>query len=59
MQALLSLIKVNAKAIVAFIATFLVATVGLEVPADVQVALASLVVALIAWLVPNTGAKGK
>lgn len=53
LQTLANLIKTNAKAIVAFVATALVTTVGLDVPVDVQVAVAGVVVAIVTWLVPN------
>lgn len=51
------LVKKNAKAIIAFVATFLAAKFGLNVPVDVQLALASLLVALLTWLVPNRSTK--
>jgi hypothetical protein len=47
------LILANAKAIVAFIATLLTAVFGFDVPVDVQLAVTSLLVALVIWLVPN------
>jgi hypothetical protein len=50
MQTLLTLVKANAKAIVAALVT-LGAGIGLDVPVEVQAGL----VALIVWLVPNRG----
>ena len=50
---LTNLVKENAKAIVAFIATFLAGHFGLDIPADVQLAVASLIVAVLTWLFPN------
>jgi hypothetical protein len=53
MNKALTLVRANAKAIVAFVATALVATVGLDVPVDVQLAVSGLVVAVVTWFVPN------
>jgi hypothetical protein len=53
MQAIGRLLRNNAKAIVAFLATALAATVGFDVPMDVQVAVTSLIVAFATWLIPN------
>ena len=53
MNALLHLVKANAKAIVAFISALVVAVFGFEVPLDVQLAVGALLVALVTWLVPN------
>lgn len=50
---MIDLVKRNAKAIVAFVATFLAGHFGLDVPIDVQLAVASLVVAVLTWLFPN------
>lgn len=50
MDALLSLVRQNAKAIVAALAT-VVASVGFNIPVEVQAGL----VALIVWLTPNRG----
>jgi len=52
MQRLLQLIEVNAKAIVALVAT-VVAGVGLDMPIEVQAALVTLLV----WLIPNSEGK--
>lgn len=48
MNAILNLIRVNAKAIVAAVVT-IVAGLGFDIPVEVQAGL----VALIVWLVPN------
>jgi hypothetical protein len=47
------LLLANAKAIVAFVAAVCVAVFGFDVPLDVQVAVTSLLVAFVTWLVPN------
>lgn len=52
MQAILNLIRSNAKAIVALVAT-LVAGAGLNVPVEVQAA----VVTILVWAIPNTGSR--
>jgi len=50
LQTILTLIKQNAKAIVAVVATLL-AGVGLDLPVEVQAA----IVAIVVWLIPNKG----
>ena len=47
------LILANAKAIVAFVSALVVAVFGFEVPVDVQLAITSLVVAVLVWATPN------
>lgn len=46
-------ILANAKAIVAFIAAVLVQVFGVDLPEEVQVSVAALLVAVVVWLVPN------
>ncbi len=46
-------VKVNLKAIIAFLATFVAGHFGLDVPIDVQLALVAVLVALLTWLFPN------
>lgn len=48
-----NLILGNAKAIVAFVAAIVVQVFGVNLPEEVQVAVAGLLVALVVWLVPN------
>lgn len=50
---MVTFVKANLKAIVAFLATFLLGTFGLDVPADVQLAVVAFFVALLTWLFPN------
>lgn len=52
-----TLVLQNAKAIVAFVSALLLQFVGAELPAEVQLALTSLLVAVVVWLVPNAPAK--
>lgn len=50
-----NLILQNAKAIVAFVAAVVVQVFGVNLPEEVQVAIAGLLVAVAVWLVPNKG----
>ena len=43
----------NAKAIVAFLSAILFQIFSFQLPDDVQVATAALLVSLVVWLVPN------
>lgn len=52
MQKVLNLIRSNAKAIVAAVAT-VVAGVGFDVPVEAQAA----IVTILVWLIPNTGSR--
>lgn len=57
MQVIKQLIQANAKAIAAFVTSLVVALVlkatGVELPADVQVAIGSLVIAFAVWFTSN------
>lgn len=50
MKKLLSLVRANAKAIVAAVAT-VVAGIGFDVPVEAQAA----IVTILVWLIPNKG----
>lgn len=52
-----NLVLQNAKAIVAFVSALLVQLFGVNLPEEVQLAVTSLLVAVIVWLVPNAPAK--
>ena len=52
-----TLVLQNAKAIVAFVSALLVQLFGVNLPEEVQLAVTSLLVAVIVWLVPNAPAK--
>jgi uncharacterized membrane protein len=52
-----NLVLQNAKAIVAFLSALLVQLFGVNLPEEVQLAVTSLLVAVIVWLVPNAPAK--
>lgn len=52
-----TLVLGNAKAIVAFVSALLVQLFGVNLPEEVQLAVTSLLVAVIVWLVPNAPAK--
>lgn len=52
MNAILNLIRSNAKAIVAAVAT-VVAGVGFDIPVEAQAA----IVTLLVWLIPNSGSR--
>lgn len=53
MKALLDLVRVNAKAIVAALASVVLAVFGFDIPVDVQLAVATILVFFLTWLVPN------
>jgi len=52
-----TLVLGNAKAIVAFLSAVLFQFAGTNLPDEVQLALTSLLVAVVVWLVPNAPAK--
>ena len=52
-----NLVLQNAKAIVAFVSALLVQLFGVNLPEEVQLAVTSLLVAVIVWLMPNAPAK--
>ena len=52
-----NLVLQNAKAIVAFVSALLVQLFGVNLPEEVQLAVTSLLIAVIVWLVPNAPAK--
>lgn len=52
-ELLVNLVLGNAKAIVAFLSAVVFQFAGADLPEDVQLALTSLLVAVVVWLVPN------